>query len=470
MSTAVSSAAAAEELLISPASLRAPRVVERVADAEPSPAKDRSAGGIFYGWLMVPLATLVMIASAPGQTYGFTFFNPWLRQSLSLSQTELATTYLLATLFAAAPLSFLGGMTDRLGLKRSMLSAVAAMAGACFLASAVQNAAMLFVACLAMRMIGAGVMTLLANNTLAAWFDRKLGLACSLMQLAGAAAVALVPVAMMALIAAVGWRYAYATQGVLLLAGLLPLVWALYREHPSELGQFPDGARLGLFRGEAIQAPASAGDGPAPWPALESSGGRSLNLAEALQTPIFWLLLSATSVWSLIGTGLVFHLDALLRARGLGTGETAWATPIMAITMAATQLVGGVLVDRVPMRRLIVTALACVAASCSILATAQGPAALAAYGVYGFGQGFMTVVSSASWARYFGPEHLGRIRGTSLTAAIASSALGPLVLGASFDLWGGFGPSLWLFVGTASLLGVGAAAVSGEKLAAPGER
>lgn len=460
MSTAAASPASAasdfEYLSPPPARVVAPArdLLGLVDDEASSELVDLADGKLFYGWLMVPLATLVMIASAPGQTYGFTFFNPWLRQSLKLSQTELAATYLLATLFAAAPLSFLGGLTDRFGLKRSMLAAVTAMAAACLLASTVQNAAMLFVACLAMRMVGAGVMTLLANNTLAAWFDRKLGLACSLMQLAGAGAVALVPVAMMALIACIGWRFAYATLGLMLLAGLLPLLWVAYREHPSDVGQFPDGARLGLFRGDATAV---------------DSGERSLSLAEALGTSIFWLLLTSTSVWSLIGTGLMFHLDALLADRGLASGEAAWATPIMAMAMAATQLAGGVLVDRVALRWLIGAALACVAASCSILATVHGPAVLAAYGVYGCGQGFMTVISSASWARYFGPKHLGRIRGTSLTVAIASSALGPLVMGASVDLLGGFEPSLWLFVAGASLLAVGAQAMGRQSFGA-GER
>jgi len=156
--------------------------------------------------------------------------------------------------------------------------------------------------------------------------------------------------------------------------------------------------------------------------------------------------LISTAVWSLIGTGLMFHLESLLGACCLTRSEAAWATPLMATSMAVVQLASGVLVDRLPIRRLIAGALACVAIGCIVLATAGGYAALAAYGVYGLGQGLMTVVSSASWARYFGPAHLGRIRGTSMTVAIACSALGPLVMGASFDWLGGFAPSLWLFV------------------------
>jgi cyanate permease len=68
-------------------------------------------------------------------------------------------------------------------------------------------------------------------------------------------------------------------------------------------------------------------------------------------------------------------------------------------------------------------------------------------------------VGSASWAKIFGPAHLGHIRGTAMTVGIACSALGPLVMGASVDYLGGFEPSLWFFTAVAmSVAAVGAIA------------
>ena len=84
-----------------------------------------------------------------------------------------------------------------------------------------------------------------------------------------------------------------------------------------------------------------------------------------------------------------------------------------------------------------------------VLAQVDGLAALAAYIAYGVGQGLMTVVGSASWAKYFGPAHLGHIRGVSMTVGISCSALGPLVMGASVDYLGGFEPALWFFTAVA---------------------
>lgn len=415
-----------------------------LAAAEESPHED-APGGMFYGWLMVLLTTVVLVASSPGQTYGFTYFNPWLRKALALSQTELSATYLLATLLAAVPLGYVGAVADRIGLKRSMIGAVAAMSGACLLAASVQNVPMLFAACTAMRLFGPGVMTLLANNTLAAWFDLRLGLASSAVQFAMAVAAALVPIGLLALIASVGWREAYAALGVALMVGVLPLVWWAYREDPEDVGQQRDGS--------------FGGDGGIGWG--ESRGGLavladelSFDLASAMRTRTFWILIIATSVWSMIGTGLIFHLDALLASRGLSAREAAWATPIMAMCMAAMQLAGGRVADRVAPGRLAAVALMLVMGSCIAFAMGHGGGLTAAYGVYGLGQGLMSLVTSTVWARYYGRRYLGRIRGTALTAAISASAAGPLVLGVSADFLGGFEPSLWVFAAGAAAAAV----------------
>ncbi|MCC6493946.1 MAG: MFS transporter [Pirellulales bacterium] len=446
---AASSASAAIELQRPPRPMLYPGAELAAPPPEaPDLLPPRRVGArFFYGWAMVPLATAIMICSAPGQTYGFMFFNPFLRQSLGLSQTQLSATYLLATLLAAAPLSYLGGLSDRCGLKRSLLAAIAAMAGSCVLASLAQNGATLLVACLGLRMIGAGVMSLLATNTLAVWFDRRLPAAAGIMQFGMALSMAVVPMSLLGLINLVGWRQAYVAIAVILTGGLWPLVAWLYRDHPREVGQQVDGYPPEVA--QRLPRPGQADLGRRGWRLVSEDEGPSLNLAEALRTSVFWLLLGATAVWSLIGTGLMFHLESLLAACHLGRSQAAWATPLMAIAMASMQLGSGPLADRFHVKQLIAGALSCVMLACVILCSGSGPAALAAYVVYGAGQGLMTIVSSASWAHYFGPAHLGRIRGTAMTVGIASSAVGPLIMGASADLLGGFQASLWFFATTA---------------------
>jgi MFS family permease len=119
---------------------------------------------------------------------------------------------------------------------------------------------------------------------------------------------------------------------------------------------------------------------------------------------------------------------------------------VMALATATTQLVGGMLADYLAMRYLLSAAMGMLCIACMKLADpADMSELLFGYGVFGLAQGLISVVGATVWARYFGRTHLGKIRGISLTAAVAASAIGPVIMSISADYLGGFGQSLWLF-------------------------
>ena len=113
------------------------------------------------------------------------------------------------------------------------------------------------------------------------------------------------------------------------------------------------------------------------------------------------------------------------------------------------QILGGLLADRLATRYLLVTSIGLIAISCTILALGNVALFTTGYAIYGGAQGLMTIVACTAWPRFFGRAHLGKIRGTSLTAAIAGSSVGPLIMGVSTDYLDGFTPALWLFAGGA---------------------
>ena len=392
--------------------------------------------GLFYGWLMLPVAMVMMASTSPGQTFGFSFFNPKFREAFDLSQTRLSATYLLATVTASLALPYLGGLSDRHGLRKSALLVVAGLAGVSVLMSQTQGAMSLFLGFMIFRSLGPGALTLVANNALANWFDRRLGVASGLMQLSMAACNALVPLLMAWLIGAFGWRGAYLAIAALFAGGLLPLLAMVFRQHPSDVGQLPDGDRHAHL--EPARRATSIG----------------MTLEEARQHRAFWILIAASATWSLIGTGFVFHINAISEAVGLTTTDSARAMLVLGVGMAVAQIGGGVLADRIALRWLIVAAIGMIAVSCLLLAAGQARLMVPAFAVHGLAQGTMSIIASTGWARYFGRAHLGRIRGISLTAAIAGSSLGPLLMGVSDDYLGGFGPSFWLFAGLATVVSI----------------
>jgi MFS transporter, OFA family, oxalate/formate antiporter len=389
--------------------------------AEPQP--------IFYGWVILPLAFLMMLTTSPGQTFGVSYFNEEFVAEFGVSKTALSAAYFFATLLAACALTFIGAMVDRWGLRRMTLIGFTAMGLACLFASQATGVLTLFAAFSLLRLFGPGTMTLLANNSLAAWFDCRLGTASSAAQIAMAGASAIIPTGIVLLIEAVGWRGAYLVFAGIVGGCFLPLMAIFFRQSPRDIGQVPDGMR---FHAAQRYKPFSYGN--------------EFTLGESLQHRSYWILLFTIGVWSLIATGLIFHLVALFQASGFRIQDSTRAVTVLALTTAMTQLVGGVLADRLAMRWLLVTAFLLLAASCGVLTEVGDQSKLIlGYGVYGCGQGIISVVSGTVWARYFGRNHLGKIRGLSLTVAVGASAVGPVIMGISADYFGGFNDSLWLF-------------------------
>ena len=176
------------------------------------------------------------------------------------------------------------------------------------------------------------------------------------------------------------------------------------------------------------------------------SWGNELTVSQAMRHRSYWILLAATAMWALVGTGLVFHLAAVFEAVGLDARDSTRAVGGLAVVMGATQLLGGIMADRLAIRWLLVAAMTLLTTACIVLAEAETLATLVVgYVVFGCSQGLMSIVAGTAWARYFGRVNLGRIRGMSLTAAVGASAVGPVVMGVSADYLDGFGPSFWLF-------------------------
>jgi MFS family permease len=392
-------------------------------------ARPTEAQSLFYGWVILPLAFLMMLTTTPGQTYGISYFNEAFIAEFGMSKTVLSATYLLATLLAATGLTFIGALVDRWGLRRMTLYGFTAMGLSCVFAAEATGTISLFIAFTFLRLFGPGTMTLLANNSLAAWFDCRLGTASSAAQITMAAATAFIPGGILLAIESVGWRGTYLLYGAIIVGGFLPLMAIFFRQCPRELGQVPDGMR---FQASQRYKPFSYGN--------------EFTVAESMQHRSYWILMFTTSIWAAIGTALIFHLVGLCQANGFTVQDSTQALMVMALATATTQLVGGMLADYLAMRYLLAAAMGMLCIACMKLADpADMSELLFGYGVFGLAQGLISVVGATVWARYFGRTHLGKIRGISLTAAVAASAIGPVIMSISADYLGGFGQSLWLF-------------------------
>lgn len=386
----------------------------------------------YYGWIMLPIAMVAAIATSPGQTYGVSIFNAYFREALGLSHSQLTGAYMLGTLLAALPQSYIGSLMDRFGIRRVMFVVVILFGLACVFIAQVVSLLMLFMAFFFLRLLGQGALTLMANNTVAMWFQTKLGTVAGVMNAGVAGAIALTPPLFLLLIQQFGWRGAYVALGGLVYLLMLPLLILLYRNRPEDVGQSLDG-RSALDAARILEE--------------DRVKGVAFSLREAQHTRAYWILLATSAAFSMIVTAVFFNIVPIFTDHGLTEANAASTYTIIALALATMQLVGGFLADRVRLNWLAVICLTFLTAGMFVLNLAETVVMAQLYALcVGTAQGIFGAVTNTAWVRYFGRAHLGSIRGSVTMAMVASSSAGPFIMGATYDLFGSYQLSLGFFI------------------------
>lgn len=390
---------------------------------------------IFYGWIILPVASLAMFISGPGQTYSFSVFIDPMRQALGLTQTEIATIYTAGSLTASVMLILMGMVLDRIGA-RVMLAIIGILFGlASFWMAQVSNTLELFVGFTFMRLLGQGTLGLIATTLVAVWFIRLRGRVTSMVSLGGAISQGIFPPLIVGLIAAFEWRMTWAILGFIILITLVLPALLLVRKSPESTGLLPDGDRN-------IPDAADAS-------ADRNRKDKEVNYSpqEVLRTHTFWFLLIATSSNSLVSTALTFNNNSFFASKGLDNTVAASIFPAMAIMVLIGNVVAGFLSDKYPNRYLLAMAQFNLALPLiwSFVIVSQSHALI--YGaLLGFAGGFAMTTGVVIFANYYGRQYLGSIRGITTTASVGAAALGPMPFAFLFDLTGGYTVPMQVFL------------------------
>jgi len=375
----------------------------------------------FYGWWMVGLCTIARGFTAPGQTIGVSAFTDDLIETLDISRSAVSTTYLIGTLTGAVALPLVGRWVDAAGVRRTLLFVAVAFSGAILFASSVQNAIMLSLAFVGLRMLGQGSLSLIGTQGVVLWFERRRGFALALSGMGTLILMSMSPLVFTWLINQIGWRQAFVTLAIGVVVVLVPIALFGIVDRPEDIGQVPDG------KAEDQTGPVIR--------------GRSFTVAEALRTPAFWTLVGLTLMAGAISTGLTFHNVDLLGERGFSEGQAAAIFIPMMIGGATASFAFGWLTDRVSARPLMfVSGLALGVGAFLSTITSPGPMAVV-YGLtMGIAGGSAGANSSALMPKWFGVDHIGSIRGIASTANVGASAIGPLLLSLGNDAADSYGP------------------------------
>jgi MFS transporter, OFA family, oxalate/formate antiporter len=387
--------------------------------------------------------SLGLVMTSPGQTYTISIFVEHFIDDLSLSRSAVSSLYTLGTLAGSLTLPLWGRQIDLKG-SRKMVVVIAFLFGlACIYMGWVQNAVMLGVGFIAIRMLGQGSLGLVSQTVINQWWVRKrgmiMGISGFILAILG---MGVFPNMVHRLIALYDWRMTYPILGAILILGMVPVGLVLFRNRPEEFGLRPDDvpADTGQISDFASEIKTSITE----W-----------SLKEALHTRVFWVILASVVSFTMISTGQFFHLVGIFDDQGLTSSVAASVFVPISLATAVANLVAGIAIDRLPVKFLLIIGLCLQASSLLMLQILGSTASVYLFGILlGTTSGLFRAINSVVWPAFYGRNHLGSIYGFTAAAGVLGAALGPLPFGITRDLLGSYHLILFVFAGISLLLGL----------------
>ncbi|HEY6453194.1 MAG TPA: MFS transporter [Steroidobacteraceae bacterium] len=384
----------------------------------------RAANRPFYGWLIVAVSALGICFGFVGtQIYAFSAFTlplseefGWTRGSIALGMTCVYVTTIIA-------LPLVGILIDKVGVRRPLLlSTLCFGVILCLFHFVDRNIRHYYFGLILLSALGAGTQSISYVRLIVAWFDRRKGLALAL-GISGAGAGALIlPPLVSRIIQASGWRDAFVALGLINIFIVLPALYLVVRNRPSERGLNPDGDAAP--RGDAL-----VGDG--------SDGG--FGFMQALRTTTFWKLAAATLLLGISLNGMVSQIIPLLVDRGVARADAGNLAALLGFSLIIARLGAGYMLDRFHPPFIAAGLLVFPVLGLAGLALIPGASAAAFMLIaLGIGLGLEFDALGFFCVHYFGRVSLGRIYGTLFVLFNAGGALGSYFAGHSYDLFSSY--------------------------------
>jgi len=392
----------------------------------------------YYGWVIVVMAALAMVATLPGRTHGLGMITERLISdpALGLDRVTFGDINHWATLLGAAFCLPCGRLIDRYGLRVVLTGTLLCLAVVVLAMTQITGAVWLFALIMFTRGFGQSALSVVSITMVGKWFSRRLSLAM-------AAYAVLLSLGFIAAslwakeYADADWRVVWSAMGWMLLFAAAPLSWLLVRNSPEQLGLRTDGDKVTEH--------------------FDSAPATGYTLAQALRTPAFWVFGFSISIYGLIASGVSLFNESILTERGFPV-ETYYN--VLALTTAVALIAKfpiGFLAQRIGMGQLLAAALALLAISLTALPQIRTQPQVIAYAVgMGISGAAVTVLFFTIWGHAYGRAHLGRIQGTAQMLTVFASALGPKLFAECHAQTGSYAAVLYTLAGAVTLLAASA--------------
>ena len=372
---------------------------------------------VFHGWFVVAGGFAVTFIGF-GSAYSFGAFAESLQRDFAASRGSTSLVFSLAGFLYFGLGCVSGPLADRWGSRRLALAGMLLTGAGLIAAGFARSLAEVYVAYGLGIGLGVGCSYVPAVGAVQRWFDKRRGLASGLAVSGIGVGTLLMPPFAEFLIAAFGWRHAYAVLGALalLVGGGMAL---LIENGPEDRGLQPDGV--------------------AASPGSRSPRSDGLSVREAIASRPF-IVLYAACLLCAFGVFVPFvHLVPYARDHGVPAASAVLLLAAIGIGSTAGRLFLGGLMDRMGRDRALIVMFTGMAATLPAwaLSATWWPLAAFAFGYGLFYGGWVAVLPAVVMDR-FGGRNVSAIIGILYTSVAFGTLLGPSAAGFVFDSSGSY--------------------------------
>jgi MFS family permease len=368
-------------------------------------------------WVVGGAVVGLFVCNGPVLSFTFGVFLKPIMADTGWHRSSVSFALSVGGIFSALAVPVLGRMMDRWSIRRVALPGIVLYSLCVALVGLSPASFWGFTLLFALAETTSAIQTPLGYaKAIAAWFDRRRGLALGIAMSGIGLGGFVIPQLANLLIERVGWRGAYAALGLLTLVIAFPAV-ALWIREPRP--------------GEGEQRAAAA---------ITQQPG--LTTREAAGLSRFWILGAAFFLVAVAINGTVAHVVPLLTDRGLAAASATEILGAFGLATLAGRLLAGFLVDRIYAPHVATVFFLAPIAGFAFLASATG--SLPAIGVVLMGLGLGTEIDLIAFliSRYFGQRAFGELYGYFFMTFGLGSSLGRFLGGFVFDMAGSYNPAL----------------------------
>ena len=391
----------------------------------------------FYGYVVLFIGSIGVLASIPGQTIGVSVFTDPVKDALGLTRNQFSTAYMFGTFLSALFVSKAGVWFDAYGARYVAFSSTILLAVALLLCSisseiseglkSVLNFNSWIIPFLLMillffliRFSGQGVLTMSSRNMIMIWFKKNRGKINSISSITVSLGFSSAPIFISKLIDNNGWELSWQIMSASLLIFSI-FIWQLYRNKPEDFDLLPDGysKRENSQKIDIVET--------------------DFTLGEAKGTRAFWMFGLILAFNSFFSTGFTFHVISVFGSQDYSKSQAIAIFLPISIIAISVSILCNILSDYIKHKIYLYLML-----SSGILASLGLLFLSDSLGIYllviglGVMGGLFAVINAVTWPRFYGRKYLGSITGKIMSLLVIASAIAPSLFSYSYTALGSY--------------------------------